>query len=225
MGILGLNKKERSIWNSIEIGNKVEFTLKNKERYKSTVSGIDYTNIYIKTPTVGNAFLDFPQKMPVEIELEVHHPRRARVKFVSKILGQEWLKENCIKIACPHKIGWVELRWHYRIEVTLNATFSFVEEDEVGLHVLHPAFMAIIKNISEGGALLVVDKLMSIAVGSLINMKIQLLPQTLLRTRAKVIHIESSKGKYGLGIEWVIIGEKDKEDLRRFIADNIKNKS
>ena len=94
MGILGLNKKERNIWNSIEIGSKVEFTLKNKEKYKSTVSGIDYSNIYIKTPTVGNAFLDFPQKMPVDVELEVHHPRRAKVKFISKILGQEWLKEK-----------------------------------------------------------------------------------------------------------------------------------
>jgi len=228
MGLRRLNRKERQIWNGIEAGNKVTISLKKgeREKYNSTVLEVGDANIYVKTPVVGEIYLDFFRNTPVEAELEVHTPQSGRIKFISKIVGQEWLKENCIKIACPRKIRWIQLRRHYRIEAELPAEFSFVKKNKPSgdLHVESPLLSTTVKNVSEGGASLVLDKIESIQVNSLINIKIHLLPHSLVRARAKIVHIEFAMGKCGLGIEWVMMERKSREDLRRFILANLKNK-
>ena len=226
MGLLRLSKKERDIWDSIEIGNEVEIILKNvgKEKYITTVLDITNTSIHVKTPMVGNAFIDLPHKMPVAVKLEVRNPQRGKISFNSRVIAQEWLKENSIKIACPRKLWWVQLRWHPRIEAELSAKFSFVEEGEtdLDLHVAQPVYSAIVKNLSEGGALLVVDRLLSVGIGSSMNMKVYLPSEVSIRARSKVVHMEFIHGKCGLGIKWVTVEGREALALKDFIFANIK---
>jgi len=225
MGILKPKLKKRDIWSSIERGNKVQLALRDAEgeKYMSTVLERSDFHIYIKTPVTGKAYLDFSQNMPAGVAVEVYNPRRGKIKFTSKIVGQEWLKDNRIKIAYPNKIRCIQLRRHYRIEVALPAVFSLIDKEKIAgdLSVSEPGLSAVCENISEGGALMVLNKLISMQVGSYLNIKIKLPPNFTIRVRGEVIHIELARGKCGLGVEWVSMESKGRELLRRFIFSEL----
>ncbi len=226
MGLFGLNRKEKNIWKNIKPGDKTQIFLKKVERktFETKVLDVNDTNLYIQTPAIGQAYLELPRKTKVEIEIEMHTPESGKAKFTSRVRGQEWFKENAIKIIQPKKIKWVNLRRKYRVSVSLPTEFSFVDKDKIigDLQIERPVYQAEIRNISEGGALIIVDKLTFVKVGDFMNIKIHLTPENLWRARAKIVHIELAQAKYGLGIEWVSLKNNQFAALKDFVTPLIE---
>ncbi|MBD3264179.1 MAG: hypothetical protein GF375_03645 [Candidatus Omnitrophica bacterium] len=225
MGIFGLKKREKQAWNSIQPGDKVKISLGQGygEDYFSSVDEINEFYIYIKTPNIGKALLDVSPDTEVNIEVEVFNPQNGKIRFSSKVTGQEWFREQRIKIASPRKLSWIQLRRYRRIEVSLNVEFSLVSEKEssVGLNLADYIHTGLIMNISEGGALLVIDKFISITKGAYLNAKIEFSPDSAIRAKCRVNRIESGEAKYGWGVEFIRMNPKDKELLRSFIFNTL----
>lgn len=226
MGIFGLTQKERNIWNNIKPGDRAQIFLgkSDNKAFETKVLDINDTNIYIKTPSVGLAYLELPRNLKVSIEIEMHVFKNGRARFVSWVRGQEWFKENAIRIASPKRIKWVDLRRKYRVEALLPVQFSFVDKKRSlgDLQIESPASQAELRNISEGGALIIVDKLTFVKVGDFINVKLELSSEGVWRARAKIIHIELAKTKYGLGIEWISLASNQSIALKEFVASKLK---
>ncbi|MCM8824139.1 MAG: PilZ domain-containing protein [Candidatus Omnitrophica bacterium] len=222
MGIFGLNKKEREIWKSITPGSKVRIILKEEgEIYESQVKEVSDSYIYIYTPKFKDLFLDVPPHTKVEIELINQY--FGKVKFSSYMIAQEWLRDKIIKIPSPRRLYIIQRRYHHRVIVDLEGEFSFSSQDR-GIDLIPPLLFSKIVNISEGGAMVVVDKLPSVEVGNFIDIKINLSQDSLIRAKAKIIHIEIFEGKYGLGIQFVKLPEVDKENLKKFIISHFSIK-
>jgi c-di-GMP-binding flagellar brake protein YcgR len=226
MGIFGLSAREKAIWKAIKKGDSVTVTVgkEQQEKYKTSVCDVNEYFLYIQTPSIDKALLDVAQNTAISIEIEVFNPDNGKIIFESKVMGQEWFKEQRIQIARPRKLSWSQLRRHRRVETGLSAEFCFVEDDQAnaGLNLVAPIFVAAVKNISENGALLVVDKLTAVETGAFVNMKLKLADEYVVRCRAKILRIEVSEGKYGLGLIFSKIGEKDRELLRKYIQVNVR---
>ncbi|MBD3246367.1 MAG: hypothetical protein GF333_05085 [Candidatus Omnitrophica bacterium] len=225
MGWFGLSGKEKAIWRAIKPGDKVTIMLGDEaqEKYETKVCDVNPYYVYVDTPEIDRALLDVVQNTPVKLEIEVFNPETGKIRFASKVLGQEWFKKQRIQVSRPRKIEWVQLRRHRRVPTALTAEFSFVEDDSTRhLNLSSESFTAKVQNVSEGGALLVIEKLMSVETGAQVNLKITLSPEYTVRARGKIVRIEASEGKYGLGIDFLRIGEKDKELLRKYISVNVK---
>ncbi len=228
MGIFGLNQKEKKIWSSILPGDRARMFLKESrgKAFETIVSEINDTSIFLRTPLVGNAYLELPLKLKVNLEIDVCTLKKGKAVFISQVRGQEWLKENLIRIACPKKIKWLNMRRAYRICVSLAAEFCFVDKEKSlgDLQIEPPFYKAEIRNISEGGALVVVEKISCVNLGDFMNIKIEISPGNTWKARAKVVHIELSQAKYGLGIQWAALKESQSKALNHFLAPYLKEK-
>lgn len=220
MGLFGLSKSEKGIWNTIQKDNVVKIRIKDnpQERYYSKVEEVTDTSLYVVTPIVGTMLLELPLNLAVEIE--VYTPDGGRVRFISRVVSQEWMKDRTIQFAAPRSLERIQLRAFYRLEMVLDVEYSLFLPHELpprGLELRYPLFLGLTKDISEGGALLLVDK--PLEKGSIMNMKIKLPDNNALRARAKILRTEelNVRGKFGVGVEFMYISEEDREILRRFI--------
>ncbi|MCM8824137.1 MAG: PilZ domain-containing protein [Candidatus Omnitrophica bacterium] len=227
MGLFGLNSQEKAIWRMIKPQDTVKIKIKDnpEEKYFTKVADISDSFLFLYTPLLGTTFIEFPKNIKVEVELFT--PDGGRIRFVSRVLSQDWIKERIIKLSKPRSIERVQLRSYYRLEAILDVEYSLVSSMEIyslGLELKHPLSLALTRDISEGGALLIVDK--RLEKDNLINMRIKLPDSKAIRTRAKVLRVEETqaKGKYAVGVEFVKMDEDDKELLRRFIFNRGKER-
>lgn len=224
MGLFGLSAKEKLIWDNISSGDQARVFLEKKglNPFKAKVLRVDEDSIYLETPAAGDVYLELPRKIRVLVEIEMYTLQRGKAKFSSWVRCQEWLRESSIKIACPKRIKWLDSRRSYRLGVSLAAEFSFVDTEKAAgdLTIGVSANQAEVKNISEGGALIISGELSSVNIGDFINIKINLTGENFWRARAQIIHIELGQ-KYGLGVEWVSLKKGQITGLKNFITAKI----
>ncbi len=220
MGLFGLSKTEKGIWNTIQKDNVVKIHIKDnpQEKYYSKVEEVADSYLSIVTPIIGTMLLELPINLVVEVE--IYTPDGGRVRFISKVISQEWMKDRTIQFALPRSLERIQLRAFYRLEMVLDVEYSLFLPHELpprGLELRYPLFLGLTKDISEGGALLIVDK--PLEKGANMNMKIKLPDNNMLRARAKVLRTEelNVRGKFGAGVEFSYMSEEDREILRRFI--------
>ena len=220
MGLFGLNKKEKGVWKTIQKGDIIKIRIKGtpQEKYYSKVVDAQEIFLSVETPIIGTTLLELPGDLPVE--LEVYTPDGGRVRFNTKCISQEWVKDRIIKFALPRALERIQLRAFYRLEVVLDVEyflFTSKEKPPKGLELRYPVFLALTKDVSEGGGLLIVDR--ALEKNNIMNLKIKLYDGNVLRTRGKVLRVEdiNVKGKYGAGVEFMYMSEDDRELLRKFI--------
>ncbi len=219
MGLFGLTGKEKAIWKTIRPLDTAKIKVGNTpQTYITKVADVDDKSITLQTPIVGAYFLELHENDPIHVE--IYTPDGGRIKFVSRVVSQEWLRDKVTKLSLPRSVEKVQLRAYYRLEIVLDVEYSLIEGREASSESLDlklPVYVGLTKDISEGGVLLIVDKV--IAKGSIMNMKVKLPSGEIIRTRGKVLRIEelSVRGKYGLGIEFMKVPDEDREKLRKFI--------
>ena len=220
MGLFGLTKKEKSVWAGIKVGSKVKLFLANDfDTYRTKVKEVSSVYMEVSTPVVGNAFLEVREKTKVKVEVEVYAVNIAKMEFFSRVERHNWGREQTILLVCPRSIKYMNLRMCYRVEAKgVEGEFSFSEESSSkGIEPRHPVFSAQVKNISQGGALLMAEKLLAIQKGALVNVRIRLQAGILIRGICKVIRIEPVQKKYGVAVEFLRMNEGDRKQLSLFI--------
>jgi len=231
MGLFGLSKKERVIWNMIKPGNKAEVSLyaEPNERYLTSVREIDDSRISIGTPSTGTAFLEVPRGTRINVEVQIYNPITGKICFISKIVHQEWVKNRFINISCPKRLSWVQLRKFFRIETIMDAEFSLISRADTSnsLDLGYPVLFTLIRNISEGGALLIIDrKMFTDRFRDMdIIMRFKLPTGYVVRVRARIVHAAALPAgeKYGVGVEFIKIATQDREELRKFVFTKSKS--
>ncbi|MBD3264299.1 MAG: hypothetical protein GF375_04270 [Candidatus Omnitrophica bacterium] len=199
-----------------------------RETYITTVREVSDTYLSIRTPVSGTAFLEVPRGTRVNIEVQVYNSMSGKVCFKSKIIYQEWARNRFINIACPRKLSWVQQRKFFRVETIMDAEFSLINRNNksTSLDLGYPVLFTLIRNISEGGALLVIDRRILTDDFRDMDMIIRLkLPDNhIFRARARVAHIAklAAEEKYGAGVEFINISRQDQEKIRKFVVAKSK---
>lgn len=221
MGIFGLSFREKKVWKSIAVHNKISVRLKSSPQdvYRSSVVDVNYKVLTIKTPMMGMVYLEILPKTVAMLEVEVMNPLNGRIFFSSRIISQEWMKERITKIAAPRSVKWVQLRRCFRLEIVLDCEYSAVapRTPVQNLDLMTPVFFGLIRNLSELGAFLIVENAVDLEIGTQMNLKIQLAPGLLFRARGRILRIEKAQDKFGLGVEFLATRENDRDALRKFI--------
>jgi len=220
MGLFGLSQKEKGVWKTIQPEDVIKIRIKDnpQEKYFSKVVSLDEASLAVETPIIGTTFLELPKDLTVE--LEIFTPDGGRIKLSTKVISQEWTKERIITFAAPRSLERIQLRAFYRLDVVMDVeycTFDSVSSAPRGLEMKHPVLLGLTKDISEGGAFLLVDKML--VKNKIMNLKIKLPDKQVLRARAKALRLEETgmRGKYAVGVEFMYMSEEDREILRRFI--------
>ncbi|MBD3264180.1 MAG: hypothetical protein GF375_03650 [Candidatus Omnitrophica bacterium] len=220
MGIFGLSRDEKIIWRTIRPQDKVIFRAEDNihEVYFTKVLKRDDSYLYIATPTKGISSLELSDGTPVNVE--VYSYGGGKIKFNSKVVSQEWLKEKNIKLSKPRKIEKIQLRWYYRLEIALIVEFSLFDVTDVypqDIKLQSPVFSGVTKNISEGGLLLIADR--KLEEKTFVNVKIELSEKAKVMARAEVLRANPlpTGEKYAVGLTFVKMKDEDRDALRRFI--------
>jgi len=220
MGLFGLTEKERKLLSRLDPGTPVKVCFpKTYEAFQSKVEKIGSDAIYISAPKAGNAFLEIEKGTRLKLELEVYRRSVARMSFQTRVIDHNWAQGETVKLCLPRKLLLRESRRYYRIEVALPAEFILVEDkNNRSRDVTAPYFTGTIKNISESGALIQVEKLMSIEQGALLNLQVRLKDKQLLKIRAGVLHIHPVQGKFGIGVQFLFMNSNGRGQLREYIS-------
>ncbi|MCM8824138.1 MAG: PilZ domain-containing protein [Candidatus Omnitrophica bacterium] len=223
MGIFGLNRQERLIWEKIEPNDRVRIRLEDGRVYFSKVRRIDSNSIDIESLLEGLTFIELLPKSLVYVE--IISSQKGKIVFTTRVISPNWEGSNIIKLACPRTIENVQRRRFYRLEAILEVEYCLLSQEDINLDSLGlrpPIFNGFTKDISEGGIFFITTKLLD--KETLINMRIKLDERYIIRARGLVLRVDeaSTKGKYGIGIEFVKISEEDKDFLRRFIFEKSK---
>ncbi len=221
MGLFGLTGRERALWACIEPGQKGKLWLPDNytDLYDTVVEKRSEMYLYLATPRVGNAYLEVPAKTRLMLEIDIYTARISKVRFSCQVIDYNWFQDQTMKFVRPRSISWMELRRFFRVEVNVDGEFSFVDDrDSLNFEVAAPSFLAHVRNISEGGALFLVDKLMPVQKGSQVNVRINLNTGFTIKARGRVAHIEPAHRQYGIGIQFLQINAVDRQRLRACIS-------
>lgn len=225
MGIFWLNRTERTIWRSIQPGNIVKFMLQDdpQEIYTTKVARPKEKSIMITTPFITGAFLELLPQTPLQIELytEVF----GKIRFISEVVSQEWVKDQVIEISRPRRLTRIQLRRYYRIAAALEV--DYVIFSPMGVHTPGQAqqympYRGVTRNISETGLLLVGNRAVNRADYIDMRIRVNYAPEMSLEeeihTRGKVVRCTPLEAdRYAIAIEVGKIDEENRERLRKYI--------
>jgi len=219
MGWLGINAQERIYWERFRTGNRVDVVVDvGMERtYASRIKDVKSDRLIVDVPRIGNLVLETEPKTEVAVSV---YTDEGVFKFVSKILAFHW-EESACHIAQPKAIERVQRRQSYRLEKIIPVQYSALlsydgATDPDRIPANSPA---VAKNISEGGALLVLnDRFM----GSETFLKVQVAldAEVTISAIARVLdqkpHPEVP-GKVITRVQFVTIKDADKEEISKFV--------
>ncbi len=226
MGIFWLNKIERTIWRSIQPKDLVKFMLQEdpQEIYTTRVERVKEKTISIQTPLVEGAFLEIlPQ---THVQVEIYTETFGKIRFVSRVNGQEWIQEQVILLSRPRRLTRIQLRRYYRIAAMLEV--DYVVFSPMGVHVpgqsrQYTPYRGITKNISETGMLLISDR--NLNRGDYIDMRIKVPPsqeeasREEIHARGRIVRSTAIEvgSRYAVAVEIGKIDIENREKLRRYI--------
>lgn len=195
----------------------------------TSVIHADRREVAIMTPILGTSFWEVAPRTRVDMEIDVSSVGGGRVSFSSRVLAQEWGRNRCTKIVCPRSLSWVQLRQYVRIDVVVDVEFSIVDAKKAPPRISlgYPQFTAVTKNISEGGLLCLVPKNQQIESGKTVDMRVKFDRNNSVLVRGKILRQLgfSVQDKYGLGVQFVLMSDQDKEKLRKFIFETGKKRN
>jgi Tfp pilus assembly protein PilZ len=113
-----------------------------------------------------------------------------------------------------------EMRKFFRLDINVNVQWSKVEEKADQKN----GDQGVVKNISEGGICLIVDK--KIKIGDIVILDIELLASKTIHARGRVAWIKplsligvESKDRFDAGVEFTEISDSDREEIKKFIVE------
>jgi c-di-GMP-binding flagellar brake protein YcgR len=224
MGMFGLTKYERAVWNRIQPQEKIKLFLHNdpQQAYMTEVVEVTDSFIRVKTPLQHNAGLTLSPGMQVGAEL--FSADFGKLEFVSKVSVQEGPGQSVTKISCPRSIKQTQVRKFYRLQLMLDVECILFEVKNGRLEPRGNPFHAFTKDVSEGGLMLVSEKW--VEKGNYLDLRITLASNQRMSAVGKVVRtIAGTDGaKCLLGLEFAKISNEDRELLRLFIFQRARRK-
>lgn len=196
-----------------------------QEIYGTKVVRVKDKSITVVTPLIEGAYLELLPQTPLQLEL--YTSVFGKIRFISHVLGQEWIKDQVLEISRPRRLTRIQLRRYYRIEAVLEV--DYVVFSSTGAHLPGEArqyapYRAVTKNISETGMMFVGDH--SLNKGDYIDMKIKVTypPESQLdseevKARGRIVRCTQIEvgSRYAVAIEIGKIDAENQERLRRYI--------
>ncbi len=222
-----LDKNGEECWAGIRGGDRVDIVLSGagQSTYSSTILSVDEAGVHIETPRLGASVLEVEIKS--KAVLNVYSTEFGILKFASSVLGQEWEKERSIYFSKPARIERLQRRQFVRIKKVLKVSFGLLPQD--ASNALSPDSIkldrsGVTRDISEGGLQLVSGE--DVPSDSLVSLLIELDASGTVFAAGKVLSQESlgMGGRQLLRIQFVMIRNEDKDILRRYISQVIKQK-